>query len=211
MPITEFACPTCLAAGAEVHLVQSPGKFGLYCSANSAHIFQDTEEFLASNPKKLAMPKPAQKIQPGVEPFIVKIPTGLIEMLGKRFGTKLDVSVAALLAVMTDSQSFVVVGEDIKRLNELLSAKIANAENLVGHVYNLWVERNQFRQQAEQKSGGASGVGDLPEMDGDFVQTAIRINIDAYTAIREKAKFNGMSFSQYVQQVLSIAVQNSWI
>lgn len=211
MPVTEFACPTCLAAGVESHLNQAPGKFGLYCNVNPAHIFQDTEEFLASNPKKLAMPKQAPKIQPGLEQFIVKIPTGLIEMLGKRFGQKLDVSVAALLGVMTDPEAFVVVGEDVKRLRELLGIKIVGAEHLVGGVYNLWTERNQFKQQAEQKATSSGGGGDMPEMDGDFVQVAIRVDMDAFTEIKSKAKFNNLSFSQYVQQVLSMAVKNNWI
>lgn len=210
--LTGFACPICLAAGVETHLNQNPGRFGLYCTVNPDHIFQDTEKFLASNPKKLDLPKTAPKVQPGVEPFIVKIPTGLIEMLGKRFGTKLDISVAALLGVMTDKDAFVVVGEDVKRLREILSSKISSADSLVGCVYNLWVERNQFKQQAEQKGASSSGGGgDLPEMDGDFVQTTIRINTEAFMTIKEKAKFNGMSFSQYAQSILALAVQNNWI
>ena len=210
--LTEFACPMCLASGKEVRLMQSAAKFGLYCSENSAHIFQDTEEFLASNPKKMPLPKAAPRIQPGVEPFIVKIPTGLIEMLGKRFGQKLDASVAALLSVMTDPEAFVVVAEDVKRLRELFGSKIGSADALVGSVYSLWMERNQLRTQVEQKVPvSSSGNGNLPEMSGDFVQTTVRINAEAFMTITEKAKFNHMSFSEYVQQVLSMAVENSWI
>ncbi len=210
--LTEFACPMCLAAGKEVRLMQSAGKYGLYCSENSAHIFQDTEELLASKPKILPLPKAAPKIQPGVEPFIVKIPVGLIEMLGKRFGQKLDVSVAALLSVMTDPEAFVVVAEDVKRLRELFGSKIGSADALVGSVYSLWMERNQLKAQAEQKGAvSSSGNGNLPEMNGDFVQTTVRINAEAFMTITEKAKFNHMSFSEYVQQVLSMAVENSWI
>lgn len=212
MPVTEFACPTCLVAGVEVHLNYGPT--GLTCPNNSAHIFQDTESFLESSPKKLEMPKVAPKIQPGVESFVVKIPTGLIEMLGKRFGAKLDVSVGALLGVMTDPGAFVVVSEDVKRLAALFDVRVKSAEALVGCVYNLWSERNQLRQQIEQRSGGsaspASG-GDLPEMNGDFVQTTVRIEVDAFTTIKDKAKFNNLSFSEYVQQILSLAVKNSWI
>lgn len=209
---TEFACPNCLAAGKKVRLLQSGGKFGLYCSENSAHIFQDTEEFLASNPVKMPLPKAAPKIQPGMESFTVSIPSGLIEMLGKRFGSKLNVSVGALLGVMTDPEAFVVVSEDVKRLRELLNSKIPSAEVLVGCVYSLWMERNELRTRVEQKGPSSStGNGDLPEMNGDFVQTTVRINTDAFIAIKEKAKFNNMTFSEYVQQVLTMAVENSWV
>jgi hypothetical protein len=209
---TEFACPMCLAAGKEVRLMQSAGKFGLYCSENAAHIFQDTEEFLASNPKKMPLPKAAPRIQPGVEPFIVKIPTGLIEMLGKRFGQKLDVSVAALLGVMTDPEAFVVVVEDVKRLRDMFNTKIASADALVGNVYTLWMERNQLRTQVEQKSVvSSSGNGSLPEMAGDFVQTTVRISTEAFAQINEKAKFNHMSFSEYVQQIVLTGVEKEWI
>jgi hypothetical protein len=208
---TEFACPICLASGKRIRLNQGSG--GISCPENSAHIFRDTEEFLASNPEKMPLPKTAPKIQPGVEPFTVNIPKGLIEMLAKRFGGKLEVSVGALLGVMTDPEAFVVVAEDVKRLRELLNTKLPSADILVGSVYNLWMERNQLRSQVEQKGSGASssGKGDLPEMDGDFVQTTVRINTDAFTVIREKAKFNNISFSEYVQQVLTMAVENSWI
>jgi hypothetical protein len=208
---TDFACPICLAAGKKVRLNQGSG--GISCPENSAHIFRDTEEFLVSNPVKMPLPKAAPRIQPGVEPFTVNIQKGLIEMLGKRFGEKLEVSVGALLGVMTDPDAFVVVAEDVKRLRELLNVKLPSADVLVGSVYSLWMERNQLRSQLEQKGSVASssGNGDLPEIDGDFVQTTVRINVDAFTVIREKAKFNGISFSEYVQQVLALAVQNSWI
>jgi len=210
--LSGFACPTCMAAGVKSNLIQSSGKYGLYCEKDSNHIFQDTEAFLASNPVKLDIPKAAPKIQPGVEPFIVKIPTGLIEMLGKRFGQKLDVSVGVLLGVMTDPEAFVVVGEDVKRLRELLSAKIASADALVGSVYNLWTERNQYKNQVEQKTSSVGSSSEqLPEMNGDFVQSTIRINTDAFLTIKEKAKFNNMTFSQYIQEIVMMGVKNSWI
>jgi hypothetical protein len=210
--LTEFACPSCLAAGKEVRLMQSAGKFGLYCSENAAHIFSDTEEFLASNPKKMPLPKAPPKVQAGVEPFIIKIPTGLIEMLGKRFGQKLDVSVAALLGVMTDPEAFVVVGEDVKRFREIFNVKIPSADALVGNVYNLWMERNQLRTQLDQKGAVVASVNsDLPEMTGDFVQTTVRISTEGFMLINEKAKFNRMSFSEYVQQIVLMGVQNGWI
>ena len=67
-------------------LMTGTGKFGLVCSGNSDHIFTDTETLLASNPKRIAPPQQAPKIQPGTSEFVVRIPNGLIEMLGKRFG-----------------------------------------------------------------------------------------------------------------------------
>jgi hypothetical protein len=193
-------------------LMTGTGVFGLRCAANPDHIFNDTEALLASNPKRIAPQPRAPKIQPGTSEFIVRIPNGLIELLGKRFGQKLDSSVAALLGVMVDSNAFVVVGEDSKRLQDLLGKKIPSADVLVGSVYELKGDRDQWRQKAEQtasKAGSSESPAD--EMSGDFVQISIRIGMDTFMIVREKAKFNNMTNSQFIQQILLTATENNWL
>lgn len=208
--LSEFLCPTCLAGGLQNHLSTGTSKFGLSCS--QGHVFPDMEEFLASNPVKKALPPAPPKIQPGMTDFVVKVPVGLVEVLGKRFGKRLESSVAALLGVMTDPQAFVVVSEDVKRFQDIFASKIQSADQLVGLVYSMKIERDQFRQQAEQKSAlQGPGGGDLTEMNGDYVQTTIRISVDAFTTIRDKAKFNSMSASQYIQSIVDLGMKNNWI
>ena len=208
MAVSDIACPTCFASGKMNPLVTGTGIFGYRCSMD--HQFTDTETLLASNPPRIPQAEKAPKIQPGTSEYVIRIPVGLIEVLGKRFGKRLDSSLGALLGVMCDPQSFVVVGDDAKRFQDILGIKVPSADTLVGAVYALKGERDQLRQQAEQKSGAKTEeVQD--EMDGDFVQTTIRIATETYVNVRDKAKFNGVRPSQYIQQILELAVKNCWL
>lgn len=204
---SDILCPTCLATGISNLLQTGTGKYGLACGAG--HVFTDTEELLAMNPKRIVLPPKAPKIQPNTSEFVIRLPNGLIEVLGKRFGQKLNSSIAALLGVMIDPGAFVVVGEDAKRVSDLFGVKVGNADQFVGQLYNLKSDRDQWRQKAEAKGTGSTEA--LPEMDGDFVQVTLRIGIDTFTIVRDKAKFNGLSSSQYIQQVLKMATDNNWL
>lgn len=205
--VSDLCCPTCLLSKIKNPLLTGTG-LGYRCS--SGHVFTDTEELLSSNPVRLPVPQQVPKIQPGTSEYVIRIPIGLIEELGKRFGQKLDSSIGALLGVMCDTQAFVVAGEDVKRLQELLGTKVPSADVLVGGVYSLKSDRDQWRQQAEQK-GSSKSSEPLEEMDGDFVQTTVRVGTETFLVVREKARFNNMSTSQYIQQILSLAMNNNWL
>ena len=209
--MSDICCPTCLISGVTNMLMTGTGVHGLRCS--QGHIFTDTEELLAGNPKRIAPPTQAPKIQPGTSEFVVRIPNGLIELLGKRFGQKLDSSVAALLGVMVDPNAFVVVGEDARRLQEMFGKKVPSADVLVGSVYDLRADRDQWRQKAEQSSQKAGNSESLPSDDqsGDYVQISIRIGMDTFLVVREKAKFNNLNASQYIQQILATAMEHDWL
>jgi hypothetical protein len=215
MAVSDICCPFCLPLGKENLLLTGTGKFGYQCPENSDHIFQDTEALFSMKLKRKLPPKQAPKIQPNTSEYVLRIPNGLIEVLGKRFGEKLDSSVAAVLGVMTDPQAFVVVGEDTRRLQEIFSVKIPSADVLVGSASALRADRDQWKQQAEIASHKTAGSDSSAMVnasgDADFVQVSVKMDMDLYFKIRDKAKFNNMSIADYTKQILFTASANGWM
>jgi hypothetical protein len=211
---TGFACPNCHDATA---LFTRDGQFGYQCA--KGHILEvDTQTLVAMGLSKLEAPKPPKKPREGLVQYTMAIPGKLLEALRARFGARLDVSVESLLTAMLDSSSFIMTGFDVDKLGsaEFLGQKVKSSDQLLGLVYSLRIERNESVNDLElfkaNNKGSANGAGVvINEVSGDFVQMQLRLSLDDFAALKDKAKFNGKPPAQYLSEVLSTALTNGWL
>lgn len=210
MPPTGLACPTCDLNGTTNLL--TTGGTGYRCGAG--HQFTDTEQLLAMRPRQVDMPQAIKKPREGMAEFKTALPSKLIDALRAKFGNKLSGAVECILAAILDPGCFLVTGFDVDRLKEHFGQPVKDSNHLIGMVVNLKMERDEARKEAEANKA-AVPTGAVPveanEVKGDFVQVTLRIPIDEFMEIKEKAKFNGQAPANYLAETISYAVTNRWI
>lgn len=211
MPPTGLACPTCDLAGVTNSLTTA-GTAGYRCG--QGHVFTDTEQLLAMRPRQIDVPQAIKKPREGMAEFKTALPSKLIEALRAKFGNKLAGAVECILAAILDPGCFLVTGFDVDRLKEHFGQPVKDSNHLIGMVVNMKMERDEARKEAEaNKSAVPAGAApaEANEIKGDFVQVALRIPIDEFIEIKEKAKFNGQAPANYIAEMISYAVVNKWI
>lgn len=212
MPTTiksDIGCPDCRLKGAVNPLMTALGRNEYFCSAG--HTYKDLSDLRDMNPDKLEAPKQVAKIpQGGLGELRLMLPSKLIDFLRKRFGERLDASASSLLAMMADPGAFVISGEDAKEMQKWLGQKVTNATVLQGMIFALKTDRDQLQKKVDDKGSGVPET-ETNAVDGEFVQMALRVPVDYYVQIREKAKFNNMNAAEMIASVLHIALENGWI
>ena len=206
--ISDIACPTCLTQGIETALQTAPGRFAYFCGNN--HSFNDLADLMAMNPKRLKVAPPPPKVQPGQSTLNLLVPASTVALLTQRFGEPLNASASVLLGVMTDPEAFVVMGGDAQQLQkpEYLGQKVPHSQALVGMVYALKIDRDEWKKKAEQHKEVAAGAN---EVEGDFVQLALRLPTEKFQLLADRAKFNGFKVADFVRQVIEMALENAWV
>lgn len=216
MPQVGFACPECLAGGNTVPLNYTPFQFGFKC--DRGHDFQvDIQTLQAMKTVKIPLPAPPKRPRPDCAALTLQLPKKLIEGLQQRFKDRMDNTVEALLIAMLDNDAFVMTGFDVEKLRqpEFLGQKVVGAEKLAGLVYALRSERDEARREADAFKANTSGTKggtsvDVNEIDGDFVQIALRFKLEDFLTIKNKATFNGKPPAAYMAEVISNALENGW-
>jgi len=165
---------------------------------------------MAMNPKRLKVAPAPPKVQPGQSTLNLSVPASTVALLTQRFGDRLNASAAALLGVMTDPEAFVVMGGDAQQLQkpEYLGQKVPHSQALVGMVYALKIDRDEWKKKAEQHKEVAAGAN---EVEGDFVQLALRLPAEKFQLLADRAKFNGFKVADFVRQVIEMALENAWV
>jgi hypothetical protein len=208
MPQTGFACPTCDLKGVTQPLMN--GGNGFNCG--QGHFFPDTEQLLAMRPRTLDVPKGAKPPREGMIEFKTALPSKLVEALRSKFGDKLAGAIECILAAILDPGCFLVTGFDVDRLQSHLGQKIKDSGTLIGLIVNMKSERDEARKEAEANKAAAP-VAAVPanEVKGDFVQVALRIPVEEFMEIKDKAKFNGTAPATFIQQMVTHALLNKWM
>ena len=87
---------------------------------------------------------------------------------------------------MTDPAAFVVMGEDAQQLQVHLGQKVPHSQALMGMVYALKIDRDEWKKKAEQHKEVAAGAN---EVEGDFVQLALRLPAEKFArSMRKRAR-----------------------
>jgi hypothetical protein len=207
MAQTGFACPTCDLKGVTQPLLNGGNGF----SCGQGHFFGDTEQLLAMRPRNIGAPQSAKKPREGMVEFKTALPSKLVEALRSKFGEKLAGAVECILAAILDPGCFLVTGFDVDRLQSHLGQKVKDSGTLIGLIVNMKSERDEARKEAEaNKSAAPAGAVPVNEVQGDFVQVALRIPVDEFMEIKDKAKFNGAAPAAYISQIISQAITNRW-
>jgi hypothetical protein len=212
MPHTGLACPTCDATGITNPLMTGVGVYGYRCGAG--HIFPDMETLLSLKPRTIGVPHAAKPPREGMTEFKTALPSKLVEALKSKFGDKLSGAIECILIAIMDPGSFLVSGFDVERLQQHLGQKVKDSGHLVGMIVNLKMERDEARKEAEaNKTAVPAGAAPVQanEVQGDFVQVTLRIPIDQFMEIKEKARFNGQAPANYIAETISYAVENKWL
>jgi hypothetical protein len=206
MPHTGLACPTC-----DKELMTGGGAFGYRCE--NAHVYSDTEALLAMNPRRIPIAMPIRKPQDGLAELRLSIPAKLIEALREKFKDKLEAAATIIFTALLDAGSFIVTGFDVERLKELFGQKIDNSGKMIGLIYSMKVDRDEARKEAEAyKSNLSAGAPkeEVNSLEGNFVQVSLRLEIEDYMAIQDKARFNNSTAPNYISEVIKNALSNNW-
>jgi hypothetical protein len=201
-----FACRPCYDASGEnrdvVHVLAKEGS-GFECERG--HKYIDNEALMASNPLKVKLAKPAEKVQEGSVSLQVMVHSQLRDRLQQRFGDKLNASVASLLQVFLDPNAFVVCGPDQDAVEKIFQEPVRNSIELISKVGKLSVERDDAKREAEDLK--KKNVGGAPLSENAFKLT---VEKEVADGIREKARQNGMSPAEFISSAVSVAVKNGW-
>lgn len=211
MAHTGLACPDCeKQTGEQIPLMTAPGRYGFACKNN--HIFRDNEELMARNPTKMTVAMKVQKPTGTYTELKLTLPEKLATALRERFKDKLEMVAVPLLTSILDSGAFIVTGLDAERLKEKAGQKIKSPDQLIGIIYSLTLERDEARKEAEayKNTPGTSSSVDVNAVEGDFVQMALRLKVEDFMAIKDKAKFNAKLPAQYLAEVIQNAILNGW-
>ena len=202
------ACPTCLQSGVENGLMSVPGRFGYFCKEN--HVFNDTETLRMGNLQKLSTPPPEKPRPPapGSVEMRFMVPGELHARLMARFGNKLQASIAGILQALLDDGSFIVSGMDAARLGELLGARIIHTQALVGNIFSMKKERDQFRDGVERASQPVATM--VPSRDGKM-PVVVPLDQDSISSLQERAKFQGKSVPELLSETIKFALENNWM
>lgn len=195
----DIACPDCPI---DVRLFQHPGDRAIKCA--NGHTFRDTEELQARNPRQLpAIVRKAH--QPNYETIPVSIPKLVKQNLEKKYGDRLEASIGAMLAVMTQPGAFVVAEDDAHRISELLGAKVNNGQMLYGLIFSLNREKVESvdRVQSLEKARAAGQPAQVQGFSLDFPQ-----NIK--DMIYQRAANLGQTPEEYLKTNLAMAIENYW-
>jgi hypothetical protein len=79
-------------------------------------------------------------------------------------------------------------------------------------IVNLKMERDTAKRDAEANQAAAvAQPGETNQISGDFVQVGLKVPVEEFIEIKDKAKFNGnVSTATYIQQIISHALLNKW-
>ena len=208
MANTGFACPTC-----DLKEITSPlrnGGNGFTCG--NGHVFNDTEQLLSMRPRTIDVPKPPRPPREGMIEFKTSLPAKLVEALRSRFGDKLAGAIECILAAILDPGSFLVTGFDVDRLKQHFGQAVKDSGQLVGLIVSMKMERDTALQEASaSKTTTPTGAVEVNEVQGDFVQVSLRIPVEEFLEIKDKAKFNGAAPSAFISQMISHAILNKWV
>lgn len=209
MAHTGLACPACEAAGKTVPLMTSPGSYGYTCGA---HKYQDTEELMAMKPTRIPVPQKLKKPLGEQAELKLSMNPKLLAALQEKFKTNLATAAVTILTAILDSGCFLVTGFDVDRLQQLFGTKVEGPSKLVGLIFNMKNDLAEARGVAEsiKKQPANGSTSEVNEVNGDFVQVSLRIGVDEFMAIKEKAKFNNQQTTSYVAQVISHGLQSGW-
>ena len=202
------ACPTCLQSGVENGLMSTPGRYGYFCKEN--HQFNDTESLRMGKLQKLSTPPP-EKLRPpapGSVEMRFMVPGELNARLMARFGNKLQASISGILQALLDDGSFIVSGMDAARLSEHLGGEIIHTQALVGRVFSMRKERDQFKDGVERASQPVATM--VPSKDGKM-PIVVPLDQDSISALQEKAKFQGKPVPELLSETIKFALDNNWM
>jgi predicted DNA binding CopG/RHH family protein len=184
------------------------GVFGYRCEKD--HVFNDTEALLAMKPKKFAVPKPVAKPPANQSELKFSMNSALATAVRERFKENTGKAIEGVCLALLDPGAFIVSGSDIERMKQLFNQPVDNAGKLIGMVFNLRSERDEAKKEAEAYKASPKIAAETNEVSGDFVQVSLRVGVDDFMAIKEKAKFNGRSTAAYINEVICNALAQGW-
>jgi len=193
------ACPDCKD---DTPVFAIPGR-GLCCRNN--HKFEDTDALLSRKPKKIPVPVSVTQ-QVGYEEVRLQIPSDVRQQLQARFGEKLAQHVAGVLFSLAKPGTFMVSGDDAKRLVEVFGEDIRDGNKLVGLAWALNQDRNSLRENAARVQEAQPTV---QVTDGESVAMVFE-NRDTLAKCMDRARFNNMSLSKWIEQTLFSAFDSGW-
>lgn len=206
--VTTMGCPLCAANKIEAPLTTRIGQFGYRCSRVSEHFFQDTDELMAMNPPKLAPPPaaPVSKLPKIGETIMqVRLPEAVVGALSERFGNTLEATLVAALRTLGLPGSFLVDGEVANQISQRAGQKIADGQKLLGVVSELRQAKDEAvaAKTAAEKNHGSPQVG----------PTAVVVDLDAghKQQLVEKAGFQGIPVEKLLRDVITFALDQSWM
>lgn len=206
-----YACPSCDKAGQESRLMSFPSKSGLGCP--NGHVFNDLNELVALEPRKLGAPAPRLQPPPqGAVEMRVMVPGETKAKLEERFKNKLNASITAVLGVMADPRAFIIGGVDCGRLEEALKEPIKDAQKLLGKIFEMTGTSDTLAKENEIMRAKATGGAKVsyvanPEA-GDMI---INFGDPLTQAIMEKAKGYGITPEKLVSDTIKNASDQGWL
>jgi hypothetical protein len=202
-----IGCPDCRDQGkGDVRLqTREEGGGGYFCP--NGHKFMDMGELKDRNPKMLKFQAPLPRPMENAKDLKLTMPGDALEFLNSKFGTRLNAAATAMLTAMADPDAFIVDTMSVHRLMEHLGAKPTSGEALVGMVFSMKTDRDQFRKERDElKAGGKVSGG---ETSGKGLK--LDFEVDQIVALSEIAKRKSLSIKEYLEQYLSVAIRDGWL
>lgn len=203
---TEFSCPTCVSlTGKHNQIVASDQR--LICTADSNHIWTDSQSFLALKPQMVfsaAKPAPAQQF--GHVEVKVMVPPRIKDALTARWGDKFNATVAGVLEMVSDGEVLVIPEGDLDKLKskEFLGLRPGSSAELCGTIYALRQEIQEYKDAAETARKDVAAYE-------NYSPGRVVLDISSILGpLTEKARDENLPLKVYVEQKLRFAVENSW-
>lgn len=198
-------CPRC---GNGVRLFTRAGEPGYHCL--NGHKWMGQDELMNENPKKLEF-KMTPARQEGHIKMPISVPQTLKELLEKKFGTRLEATIANVLDVLSGPKFMILTEEDLRQIEIHTGQEIKNPASIVGQIYaskdraiqdeaTIKTLRNSLQSRVAR--GGAAIT------DATMV---LELGDELANSVREKAESKGMSPDDYVRTAATLAVEGDWV
>lgn len=201
-----LACPICDAQGVTQELYQITPNTIVRCeSGNAEHVWTDTNVLRMMNPRKLAVKRQPDQIQPNHVSVTLSVPSHTVEALKTKFGERLPTSLSSVLQACAEPRMILLSASDLERLEEKLGPNLTGAADLFGRIFALNEEKKSTKDELERlmrrmnirrDSAGEEVVLEL----GDFLPKAVALAADS-----------GQELNEFLSSYVRNSLENDWI
>lgn len=200
---TEFACPTCAAAGKSNRINATDG--ALICTGDGSHLWRDTDTFLKLQPARAFTVAPPKFEDSTIRSELkIMVPVAVKQALETKFGAKTDSTIIGFLTMLTEGEVLVIPQSDLKLISEKLGSTPGSSGELKGMVYSAVMDRDTAVESEKIAAGKLAAIrGKNPDM--------VVINLgDQYEAGINQARGRDMQLDEFIESSVRNGLANSW-